>query len=119
VAVISVERVRELRDEVGDEDFEEIVALFVAESDSLVGKLQTVGEPAEAEMLLHALKGSALNLGFDELARLCREGRGARPERPNGAGTSRICMTPTSGRRRGCPTGVTVRRRSAAARPRR
>jgi len=74
--VISIERVQELRFEVGEEDFEEIVALFMAESDTLLGRLRAVRDPAEAEDLLHALKGSALNLGFDELAGLCREGRG-------------------------------------------
>jgi hypothetical protein len=74
--VISIERVQELRSEVGEDDFEEIVALFVAESDSLVARLRSVSDPAEAEALLHALKGSALNLGFDDLTTLCREGRG-------------------------------------------
>jgi histidine phosphotransfer protein HptB len=74
--VISIERVQELRSEVGEDDFEEIVALFVAESDSILGRLRSVGDPAEAEELLHALKGSALNLGFDTLAGLCRQGRG-------------------------------------------
>jgi HPt (histidine-containing phosphotransfer) domain-containing protein len=75
--VISTERVEELRSEVGEADFAEIVALFIAESDALVAELRLVRDPAAAEALLHALKGSALNLGFDELARLCREGRGA------------------------------------------
>jgi hypothetical protein len=75
--VISIDRVQELRSEVGDDDFEEIVALFIAESDAILDQLRAVGSSAEAEALLHALKGSALNLGFDELARLCREGRGA------------------------------------------
>ena len=75
--MISIERVEELRSEVGEADFAEIVALFIAESDVLVGQLRIVRDTAEAEALLHALKGSALNLGFDELARLCREGRGA------------------------------------------
>jgi HPt (histidine-containing phosphotransfer) domain-containing protein len=74
--VISIERVQELRSEVGDDDFEEIVALFIAESDTIVARLRSVGDPAEAEELLHALKGSALNLGFETLAVLCREGRG-------------------------------------------
>lgn len=75
--MISIERLQELRSEVGEEDFAEIVDLFVAESDRIVDQLRMVRDPAEAEALLHALKGSALNLGFDELARLCREGRGA------------------------------------------
>ena len=75
--MISIERVEELRSEVGEADFAEIVALFIAESDALVEELRLVRDPDEAEALLHALKGSALNLGFDGLAGLCREGRGA------------------------------------------
>jgi HPt (histidine-containing phosphotransfer) domain-containing protein len=61
---------------VGEDDFEEIVALFIAESDGIVGQLIEASEPAQAEELLHALKGSALNLGFDTLATLCRQGEG-------------------------------------------
>jgi HPt (histidine-containing phosphotransfer) domain-containing protein len=74
--VISTERLDELRSEVGDDDFGEIVSLFIAESDAIVSRLADVPNPAEAEELLHALKGSALNLGFDHLAALCNEGEG-------------------------------------------
>jgi HPt (histidine-containing phosphotransfer) domain-containing protein len=74
--VISSERLNELKSEVGEDDFEEIVALFLAESDGIVGCLRDAPGPAEAEELLHALKGSALNLGFDMLATLCRQGEG-------------------------------------------
>lgn len=75
--MISLERVQELRSEVGESDFAGIVDLFIAEADMLVGQLRSARDPQEAEAFLHALKGSALNLGFDELARLCREGRGS------------------------------------------
>ncbi len=74
--MISTERLDELKSEVGEDDFGEIVSLFIAESDGIVGRLRDVPTPAEAEELLHALKGSALNLGFDRLATLCREGEG-------------------------------------------
>jgi HPt (histidine-containing phosphotransfer) domain-containing protein len=74
--VISTERLDELKAEVGADDFSEIVALFIAESDALLARLTEAHDPAEAEELLHALKGSALNLGFDTLAALCREGEG-------------------------------------------
>lgn len=80
--MISTARLDELRSEVGEDDFGEIVALFIAESDGIVDRLGNVSDPAQAEELLHALKGSALNLGFDTLAALCREGEGA------GAGTA-------------------------------
>ena len=66
-------RVAELRDEVGAEDFAEVVALFLEETDAAVAELP--GTSADAlEEQLHFLKGSARNLGFGELARLCEAG---------------------------------------------
>jgi HPt (histidine-containing phosphotransfer) domain-containing protein len=76
LAVISNERLEELKSEVGEDDFEEIVALFIAESDTIIARLKVASQPVEAEELLHALKGSALNLGFDRLAALCQHGEG-------------------------------------------
>lgn len=73
--MISTERIDELRSEVGAEDFGEIVDLFLTESDLLLNDLRAVADPAAAEALLHSLKGSALNLGFVDLADLCEEGR--------------------------------------------
>jgi HPt (histidine-containing phosphotransfer) domain-containing protein len=80
--VISAERIGELRSEVGEDDFGEIVALFIAESDLLVSRLGAVSDPAEAVALLHALKGSALNLGFETLADLCRDSCGRQAGTP-------------------------------------
>lgn len=81
--MISIERIEELRSEVGEDDFTEILELFVTESKTVLDRLRTVVDPAEAEELLHALKGSALNLGFDTLAQLCREGGGASAGTPD------------------------------------
>lgn len=74
--MISIQRIEELRAEVGPEDFAEIVALFLAESDQTLAALERAGDRQEADALLHALKGAALNLGFSELGRLCEDGRG-------------------------------------------
>jgi len=74
--MIALDRIDELRSEIGDEDFMEIVELFLSESEGMIDALRGATDPAEAEALLHALKGSALNLGFVELAHLCREGQG-------------------------------------------
>lgn len=67
-------RLRALREEVGEDGYEEVLALFLAESDEVVERLarHTGGAAPEAE--LHFLKGIALNLGFDDLAALCRRG---------------------------------------------
>lgn len=72
-APIDWPRVWELRDEIGEAEFGEVVTLFLAESAAMADSL--AGVPPEAlEEELHALKGAALNLGFTRLAALCAEG---------------------------------------------
>lgn len=63
------ERVRALRDEIGDDDFSEVVALFLEEADTAIATLAADGR-AGADAL-HFLKGAALNLGFAALADSC------------------------------------------------
>lgn len=71
--MISWDRVAELKDEVGEDVFDEIVELFLEETEVVVEKLVLVTDADEAEALLHFLKGSALNLGFSALSTLCQE----------------------------------------------
>lgn len=68
--MIDLERVAELRRELGDEDFPEVAELFQAEVEESLEKLRTADED-EARARLHFLKGSALNLGFAALAQAC------------------------------------------------
>jgi len=75
--MIDWNRVRELRDEIGAEDFEEVVALFLEETDTDIAALRADTEAAGVGARLHALKGSALNLGFAALAGLCQTGESA------------------------------------------
>jgi histidine phosphotransfer protein HptB len=79
-------RVWELRDEIGASEFDEVVALFLSETEVMVDALAGAA-PETLEEELHALKGAALNLGFTSLAALCAtgermaaEGRGAEVE---------------------------------------
>ncbi|MFN3722412.1 MAG: Hpt domain-containing protein [Paracoccaceae bacterium] len=67
-------RVRELQSEIGPDCFDEIVALFLEETDGVVDRLQSLNDPASLENSLHFLKGSALNLGFSDLAQICQNG---------------------------------------------
>ena len=72
--MIDWDRVTELKAEVGEEDFAEVVALFL---DEVAEELATLGESDGAEALaarLHFLKGSALNLGLARFSELCRSG---------------------------------------------
>ncbi|MDQ2094230.1 Hpt domain-containing protein [Rhodalgimonas zhirmunskyi] len=64
-------KVSELNQEIGPEDFAEVVELFLEEVDATIAEI-AAGMPEERlEETLHFLKGSALNLGFSEFAGLC------------------------------------------------
>lgn len=67
-------RVEELRDEIGAEDFDEVVKLFLGEVEERIETAMANDGTAEIESDLHFLKGSALNLGFSQFAQSCSEG---------------------------------------------
>lgn len=71
--MINWERVDELRSEIGEEGFAEVVELFLDEVESTVMQLPSQPLPA-LESSLHFLKGSAWNLGFREFGALCQDG---------------------------------------------
>jgi HPt (histidine-containing phosphotransfer) domain-containing protein len=71
--MIDWDRVKTLRQEVGDDAFDEVISLFVEEVDEVVARLQDSPDPSRFEQDLHFLKGSALNLGFAELGDLCQD----------------------------------------------
>lgn len=77
--MIDWDRVRELRDEIGAEDFAEVVLMFLQEADEVVLRMRGGDRPrggtgAAVVEDLHFLRGAALNLGFRELAELCHDG---------------------------------------------
>ena len=57
-------RVKTLRDDVGAEDFEEVSEMI--ERLRNAPRIETLGDD------LHAMKGSALNIGFSEFSTLCQ-----------------------------------------------
>ncbi|RMD88825.1 MAG: Hpt domain-containing protein [Alphaproteobacteria bacterium] len=71
--MIDWNRVQELRDEVGAEDFDDVVEVFLAEMDEIMERLGTAEEAVVSSDELHFLKGSALNLGFRALGALCAD----------------------------------------------
>jgi HPt (histidine-containing phosphotransfer) domain-containing protein len=72
--MIDWERVAQLREEVGAEDFAEVVELFLEEVAEVTGRLDRAAEAGTLAEDLHFLKGSALNLGFEAFGRMCQEG---------------------------------------------
>ncbi|PQO24690.1 histidine kinase [Rhodobacteraceae bacterium WD3A24] len=72
--MIDWEQLHELRAEVGEDAFSDVVALFMEEVAAILVRLGRADDPTAFEDDLHLLKGTALNLGFAELATLCAEG---------------------------------------------
>lgn len=75
--MIDWNRVAELRDEIGTEDFGEVVDLFLDEVEGEITELHKGCPQDRLESKLHFLKGSALNLGFTSFSDLCQTGETA------------------------------------------
>lgn len=75
--MIDWKRVQELQGEIGAAEFREVVELFLEEVETLMVRLRANPQPECYEADLHFLKGCAMNLGFDHLAKLCLAGETA------------------------------------------
>lgn len=67
-------RTNTLKQEVGAEDFDEIIALFLEEVDAVITQLTDAPDPDTLGSNLHFLKGSAAGLGFSAFADQCQTG---------------------------------------------
>ena len=72
--MIDWDRVMELREEVGADDFLEVAEMFLSEVEDVLERLAGGINVSTLENDMHFLKGAALNLGFRDFATLCREG---------------------------------------------
>lgn len=71
--MIDWDRVVELHDELGAEEFNPVLEMFIDEVEGVVMRLQS-DDAAELESSLHFLKGCAWNLGFAEFGAICQRG---------------------------------------------
>jgi len=78
--MINWDRVNELRDEVGLEDFREVIEMFLDEVENTMVRMIAVPNLSTLEDDMHFLKGSALNLGFLQFGDLCQVGETAAKE---------------------------------------
>jgi HPt (histidine-containing phosphotransfer) domain-containing protein len=67
-------QVNTLRDDVGKDDFAEIVEIFIEEVEEVINRLRNAPSLETLGDDLHFLKGSALNLGFSVFSEKCRQG---------------------------------------------
>ena len=66
-------RLRELCNEIGYDDFLEVVTLFLLEAEEVVLRIGSEVSRAIIADELHFLRGAALNLGFVDLAAHCAD----------------------------------------------
>ena len=90
--MIDWSRVEELVDEIGAEDFAEVVELFLLEVEGAIAALaEAGGDAVVVEEQMHFLKGAALNLGFEMLAQTCLKGeKAAASGRPDVVGIDEV-----------------------------
>ena len=72
--MIDWDRLKDLKDEIGESDFVEVATMFLEEADEVIARLTLDHGAKVLEKDLHFLKGAALNLGFAQLAALCQSG---------------------------------------------
>lgn len=70
--MINWARVQELEQDIGPEAIAEVMEVFLEEVDDVFDRIGTDAGDLAASM--HFLKGSAVNLGFDQMGRLCADG---------------------------------------------
>lgn len=75
--IVNWARVAELTEEIGAEDFGEVVEIFLEECDGTAARL---GASTSLEADLHFLRGAAMNLGLDAMAAACQAGERAAAE---------------------------------------
>ena len=75
--MIDWNRVAELREEVGLENFDEVVDLFLFEVEDELSRLRDSPNISTLAARFHFLKGSAMNLGFAASSELCQSGETA------------------------------------------
>lgn len=70
--MIDRDRVQELRQEIGEDDFAEVAEMFLDEMAEALTALSDAPDNAGADAF-HGLRGSALNLGFADFASACAD----------------------------------------------
>lgn len=67
-------RVQQLRDEVGTDEFDDVVRIFFEEVEEMIERIKSDPDRTRLEQNLHFLNGGAASLGFQSFADLCQKG---------------------------------------------
>ncbi len=67
-------RIDDLKEELGEDDFEEVFEIFLDEVQESVDSLKAAPTGQALEAILHSVKGNAVTVGFSKLAELAGAG---------------------------------------------
>ena len=70
--MINWARAQQLRQDIGDDDFDDVVDIFLDEVCETANALKHAEDPQGLEHCLHSLKNNALNLGLSHVSDLCQ-----------------------------------------------
>lgn len=76
MTAIDHERLKALRDDIGEDDFAEVLSLFVSEIGEKLSDLAEIPDRATQDDF-HFLRGSAANLGFVAMVAACEDAEAA------------------------------------------
>ena len=71
--MIDWSRVNELRRDIGEDGFSDVVEMFLEEVETVLARLSPVTTMAVLAEDMHFLKGCAWNLGFREFGAMCHD----------------------------------------------
>ncbi|TGD67406.1 Hpt domain-containing protein [Tabrizicola sp. WMC-M-20] len=71
-AMIDWQIANDLKQAIGADVFDEVIAVFFAEADDTLTRMMAATTAEDMQNELHFMKGSALNLGFSDMAQLCQ-----------------------------------------------
>lgn len=88
--MLNLRQLHDLKSDVGDEGFAELILLFLEETDDVIARITAAGHGTDPAADYHFLRGAARNLGLDDFSQLCHEaeiaaGRGLTGTLPPGA----------------------------------
>ncbi|RRH78018.1 Hpt domain-containing protein [Falsigemmobacter faecalis] len=71
--MLNLRQLNDLRADVGDEGFADLIVLFLEETDGVISRMIDKGPEKDPAADYHFLKGAARNLGLDGFSALCHE----------------------------------------------
>lgn len=69
--MINWNRINDLTNDIGAENIDEVIEVFLEEVEDVLATLKADCSMNDLRHARHFLRGSAMNLGFDELGKLC------------------------------------------------